>query len=56
MGQKIVEKIVEPNKIFVNSVFKLKIKAIRHATYEEIKDKLTYTTLKNYSYNNLRGE
>lgn len=37
MLTKIIEKIVEPNKIYVNSAFKLKIKAIRYMTCKEMK-------------------
>lgn len=37
---KIKEIILEPQKIFVGSTFKLKIKAIRYMTCEEMKNKL----------------
>ena len=53
---KIIEKILEPSKIDVGSTFKLKIKAIRYATYAEIKSKLTYATLRDYTYGNLKGD
>lgn len=53
---KIVEVQVEPSKVEVGSTFKLKIKAIRYATYGELKDKLTYTTLEDYTYGELKGE
>lgn len=56
MSNKITEIIVEPSKVEVGPTFKLKIKAIRYATYQEIKDRLTYTQLKNYTYNQLKGE
>lgn len=56
MSNKIVEIQVEPSRVEVGSTFKLKIKAIRYATYGEIKDKLTYTTLKDYTYGQLKGE
>lgn len=36
---KIKEIILEPQKIFVGSTFKLKIKAIRYMTCEEMKNK-----------------
>ena len=39
MANKITEIITEPNKIYVGSTFKLKIKAIRYATYNELKTK-----------------
>lgn len=54
MENKIVEIITEPNKVYVGSVFKLKIKAIRHATYEELKPK-TYNEVKSFSYKELGG-
>lgn len=53
---KIVEIQVEPSRVEVGSTFKLKVKAIRYATYDEIKTKLTYTTIENYTYNELKGE
>lgn len=37
------------------SYFKLKIKAIRYATYQELKEK-TYTESKNFKYSDLKGE
>lgn len=52
---KITEIIVEPNKVYVGSNFKLKIKAIRYMTYNEVKTK-TYNQIKNYTYNELKGE
>jgi hypothetical protein len=54
--ERIKETIVEPSRIYVGSLFKLKIKAIRYATYEELKTKLTYATLENYTYGQLKGE
>lgn len=54
MANKIVEIITEPSQIHVGSVFKLKIKAIRYLTYNEVKNK-TYNQIKNYAYNNLKG-
>lgn len=53
---KITEKILEPSRIETGSVFKLKVKAIRYATYLEAKNRLTYTTLDNYTYSSLKGE
>lgn len=53
---KITEVQVEPSKVEVGSTFKLKIKAIRYATYNEVKTKLTYTTLEEYTYGELKGE
>jgi len=54
--QKIIEKILEPSQIETGSIFKLKIKAIRYATYKEIKNKLIYATTKKYKYSRLKGE
>lgn len=56
MSNKITEVQVEPSQVEVGSTFKLKVKAIRYATYDEIKTKLTYTTIENYTYNELKGE
>lgn len=55
MANKITEIITEPNKIYVDSAFKLKIKAIRYTTYNELKTK-TYNEVKNYTYSKLKGE
>ena len=55
MENKIKEIIVEPEKIYIGSTFKLKIKAIRYMTYNEVKTK-TYNQIKNYTYNELKGE
>ena len=53
---KIKEIIVEPQKVTVGSVFKLKIKAVRGATYQELKDRLTYNSLMDYKYSELKGD
>lgn len=55
MANKIIEKILEPSKIYVGSNFLLKIKAIRYATYEEIKAR-TYNNIKSYTYKELKGD
>lgn len=55
MVNKIIEKILEPSRIETGSSFLLKIKAIRHTTYEELKTK-TYNQVKNYTYSELKGE
>ena len=51
---KIVETIVEPQKIEVGSKFKIKVKVIEYLTYSEIKN-LTISQLKQYSINQLKG-
>lgn len=53
---KIIEKIVEPNKLYVGSTFLLKIKAIRYLTYQEVKDNFTYTTIQEKTYSTLKGD
>ena len=52
---KIKEKITELESVYTGSIFKLKIKAIRYATYEELKAK-TYEQAKDFSYSSLKGE
>ena len=54
--KKIIEKIIEPSHIEVGSTFLLKIKAIRYATYQELKNRLDYTTIQQYTYSQLKGE
>lgn len=56
MSNKIKRVLVEPSKIIEGSTFLLKIKAIRYATYEELKTKLTYITIQDYTYGQLKGE
>lgn len=56
MSDKITKVLIEPSKIIEGSTFLLKIKAIRYATYEELKTKLTYTTIQDYTYGQLKGE
>lgn len=55
MPSKIKEIILEPSRIEVGSIFKIKIKAVRGATYNELKN-LTYNEVKEYTYNQLKGE
>ena len=52
---KIVEKIIEPSRIEVGSIFKLKIKAIRYMSYEEMKERTVYK-IKQYTVAELKGE
>jgi len=56
MANKIEEIIVEPVHIETGSTFKIKIKAKRSATYQEIKDNKSYLQLKSYTYGQLKGE
>ncbi len=53
---KIIEKIIESPRIEVGSIFKIKVKAIRYATYNEVKNRLDYTNIQNYEYKTLKGE
>lgn len=56
---KIQEVILEPSVIYTGSKFKIKIRAIRGATYQELVDKAyKYQTLKdkNITYGDLKGE
>lgn len=55
MLNKIIEKVLEPSKIYTGSNFLLKVKATRYLTYDEVKTK-TYNQIKEYTYNNLKGE
>lgn len=54
MATKIVEQIVEPSKIISGSIFKIKIRAIRYMTYEEL-SKLKVSALKTYTVSELKG-
>ena len=56
MPNKITEIILEPSKVFVGSTFRLKIKATRYATYQELKNRETYNSLKNFNYSELKGD
>lgn len=55
MPNKIQEIILEPTNINVGSLFKLKVKAIRYMTYNELKTK-TYSELTEFTYKELKGE
>lgn len=56
MANKIIETVIEPSKVVVGSIFKIKIKAIRYATYVELKTKQkTYNDLKSFTYKDLKG-
>ena len=53
---KIIEKIIESPRIEDGSIFKIKVKAIRYATYNEVKNRLSYTNMQDYEYKTLKGE
>lgn len=52
---KIIEKIIEPSRVEVGSIFKLKIKAIRYLTYREIKEQ-AISKLKQFTVTEMKGE
>lgn len=52
---KIVEVRIEPNTIYAGDKFKLKVKAIRYLTFEELKE-LTFTEVAQYTFGELKGE
>jgi len=51
---KILEKIIEPSRVETGSILKLKIKAIRYATYNELKER-KYKDIKSFKYKDLKG-
>lgn len=54
---KIKEIVIEPSKIYLGSIFKLKVKAIRYLTYQELKEnQKTYNNTKMYNYKVLKGD
>lgn len=53
---KIKEIIIEPNPLYVNSNFKIKVKVQRGVTFQEMKDRMTFNTADDYSFNDLKGE
>lgn len=55
MANKIAEIIIEPTKLYVGFTFRLKVKAIRYATYNELKP-FNYNEVKNYTYKELKGD
>ena len=55
MSNKITEVVLEPTTIYTGDRFKLKVKAIRYVTYDELKT-LTYNQVRNFTWGNLKGE
>lgn len=55
MSNKITEAMIEPTTIYTGDRFKLKVKAIRYVTYDELKE-LTYNQVRNFTWGNLKGE
>ncbi len=52
---KIIEKIIEPSKVEIGSIFKIKIKTIRYLTYAEIKNQ-KISKLKNVTIAEMKGD
>lgn len=52
---KIIEKIIEPEKVRAGSIFKLKIKVINFLSYKEVKNK-KYQYYTKFKYTDLKGE
>ena len=52
---KITQVVTEPPIVRVGSPFKLKIKATRYLTYDELK-RLTYDEIKQITNNRVKGE
>lgn len=55
MSNKITEVIIEPSAIYTGDRFKLKVKAIRYVTFDELKE-LTFNQVRNFTWGNLKGE
>lgn len=52
--RKIKEIIIEPDKIQVGSIFRLKIKTVNYLTYKELKSQ-NYNYFKDYKYKDMKG-
>ena len=55
MSNKITEVIIEPTNVYTGDRFRLKVKAIRYLTFNELKE-LTYNQVRNFTWGNLKGE
>lgn len=55
MSNKIVEIRLEPTDIYTSQKFKLKVKAIRYLTFNELKT-LTFDQVKEYTFGQLKGD
>ena len=55
MSNKITEVLVEPSTVYTGENFKLKVKAIRYVTFNELKT-LTYNQVDDFTWGNLKGE
>lgn len=54
MPNKIIEVDLEPTPIYTGDRFKLKVKAIRYLTFNELKT-LTFDQVKEYTFGQLKG-
>lgn len=52
---KIVRVVTEPSPVYIGQEFKLRVKAIRGLTFEELKE-LTFTKVTQYTFGELKGE
>ena len=52
---RIIDKVLEPSKIFTGSKFVLKVKVEKHLTFNELEN-YTFNELENYTFNELEGE
>lgn len=55
MSNKITEVIIEPTNVYTGDRFRLKVKAIRYLTFNELKT-LTFTQAMQYTFGELKGE
>ena len=55
MSNKITEIIIEPSTVYTGDTFKLKVKAIRSITYNELKE-ITYNQAENFTFGELKGD
>ena len=53
---KIQEIIVEPNPLYTNTKFKIKVKVQRGVTFQELKDNMTFNNAKTYNFSELKGD
>lgn len=53
---KIKEIIIEPQPLYVNSNFKIKIKVERGVTFGELKNNFTFGQLISYNFGELKGD
>ena len=52
---KIAEIRIEPSEIYTGQKFKLKVKAIRFVTFDELKE-ITFNQVKDFTFGELKGD